>query len=154
MLQHMTTRENYPLHSFICSNFHILHLFIQQIFIGCLCYCGVISLEEVSALMECNSSWKSQTIIKDLLLGYLLKFPSFFLKKYCIFVVRPLAEWLSLHAPLWPPGVSLVWILGMDLDHSSSHAETSSHIVLPEGPATRIYHYVMGLWGEENKEKI
>ena len=38
--------------------------------------------------------------------------------------------------------------------HSSSHAEVASHIVQPEGLATRIYNYVLGaLWGEEQEEE-
>ena len=35
----------------------------------------------------------------------------------------------------------------------SSHAEAASHIEELEGSTTRIYSYVLGLWGEKKKEQ-
>ena len=64
-----------------------------------------------------------------------------------------MAEWLSLHAPLWWPRVSLVRILGADMHHSSGHAEAASHMPQPEGPTTKIYNYVLGGFGEKKKKK-
>ena len=37
---------------------------------------------------------------------------------------------------------------------SSSHAVVASHIEKLEGPTTRIYNYVLGLWEEKKKRKI
>ena len=36
---------------------------------------------------------------------------------------------------------------------SSSHAVVASHVEELEGPKTRIYNYVLGLWGEEKRKK-
>ena len=33
------------------------------------------------------------------------------------------------------------------------HAEAASHIPQPEGPATRIYNYLLGSFGEKKKKK-
>ena len=63
---------------------------------------------------------------------------------------RPVAEWLSSHAPLRRLRVSPVRILVQTWHRSSGHAEAASHMPQPEGPTTRIYNYVLGaLWGEE-----
>ena len=62
-----------------------------------------------------------------------------------------MAEWLSLHALLQWPQISLVQILGVDQHRSSSHAGVVSHIAQPEGPTTRIYNYVLGAFGEKKK---
>ena len=64
-----------------------------------------------------------------------------------------MAEWLSSCALLQRPRVSQVLILGMDMAHSSSHAETVSHIAHPEALTTRIYNYVLGGFGEKNRKK-
>ena len=37
--------------------------------------------------------------------------------------------------------------------HSLGHAEAASHMAQPEGPTTRMYNYVLGLWGEEEEKK-
>ena len=37
--------------------------------------------------------------------------------------------------------------------HSTAHAEVTSHIAQPEGPTTRIYNYVLGVFGEKKKKK-
>ena len=37
--------------------------------------------------------------------------------------------------------------------HSSSHAVVASHIEELEGLSTRIYNYVLGLWGEKRKKR-
>ena len=66
-----------------------------------------------------------------------------------------MAEWLSSCAPLWWPRVSLVWILGVDMAPSSSHAEVVSHIAQPEALTTRIYNYVLGVFGKKkNKTRL
>ena len=64
----------------------------------------------------------------------------------------PVALWLSSRAPLW-------WLGFASLDpgcglthHSSSHAVAASHIEELEGITTRIYNYVLGLWGGKKKE--
>ena len=62
----------------------------------------------------------------------------------------PRAKWLSSRALLSWPGVH--WIL--DPGHgptccSSSHAMAASHIEELEGLTTRIYNYILGLWGEK-----
>ena len=44
----------------------------------------------------------------------------------------PMTECLSLHAPLWWPRVSQVWIRAQT-QRSSSHAEAVSHTAEPEG---------------------
>ena len=48
---------------------------------------------------------------------------------------------------------------GLDPGHgpthcSSSHVEAASHIEESEGLTTRIYNYVLGLWGGGKKKKI
>ena len=35
---------------------------------------------------------------------------------------------------------------------SSGHAEVASHVAQPEGPTARIYNYVLGGFGEEEKK--
>ena len=59
-----------------------------------------------------------------------------------------MAEWLSSHAPLWWPRVSLVRILGADM--ASHHAKVASHMPQPEALTTRIYNYVLGDFGGKN----
>ena len=51
-----------------------------------------------------------------------------------------MAKWLSSHAPLWWPRVSLVRILGIDLALLIRHAEVASHTAEPEEPTSRIYN--------------
>ena len=63
----------------------------------------------------------------------------------------PMAKQLSLCATLRQARVSQVWILGADC--SSGRAEVVSHMAQPEGPATRIYSYVLGGFGEKKEEK-
>ena len=65
----------------------------------------------------------------------------------------PMAEWLSLHTLLQQPRVSLVRILSADMALSSGHAEAASHIAQPEGPTTRMYNCVLGVFGEKKKKK-
>ena len=65
----------------------------------------------------------------------------------------PVAEWLSSHAPLgWPDFCrfrSWTWTW----HHSSGHAEAASHIAQPETFTTRMHNYVLGGFGEHEKEK-
>ena len=35
----------------------------------------------------------------------------------------------------------------------SSHAVVAAHIEELEGPTTRLYNYVLGLWGEKKREE-
>ena len=65
----------------------------------------------------------------------------------------PLAEWLSSSAALGQPTVSLVWFLGVDMAPLSGHAEAASHVPQLEGPATKIYNYVLGGFGEDKQKK-
>ena len=69
----------------------------------------------------------------------------------------PVAEWLGSCALLQWPRVSPVQILGVDLALLIRPCEVVSHIAEPEGPATRIYNYVLGdyggLWGEGEEEE-
>ena len=55
-----------------------------------------------------------------------------------------MAEWLSSHALLQRPRVSLIWILGTDL---------ASHIAEPEGITTRVYKYLLGGFREKEKKQ-
>ena len=65
-----------------------------------------------------------------------------------------MAQWLSSLNSLQRPRVSLAGILGADLAHSSSgRAEAASHIGQLERPATRIYNYVLGGFGEKKKKE-
>ena len=64
-----------------------------------------------------------------------------------------MAKWLSLHALLWQPRISLVQILGTDMALLSGHAEVASHIAGPEGPKTRIYNYVLGALRRRRRRK-
>ena len=65
-----------------------------------------------------------------------------------------MAEWLSLHAPLWQPRVLPVQILGAAVAPVSSHAEVASHMPQLEGPTTKKYAAMYGgLWGEKGKIK-
>ena len=64
-----------------------------------------------------------------------------------------MAEWLSLHTPLWQPRVSPVQSLGTDRALLIRPAEAASHIAQLEGPVTRIYNYVLGGFGEKKKGK-
>ena len=45
--------------------------------------------------------------------------------------------------------------MGVEPHHSSvsSHAVVAAHIEEPEGLTTRIYYYVLGLWGGKNPPK-
>ena len=43
--------------------------------------------------------------------------------------------------------------LGAEWHCSSGHAEVVSHIAQPEGPTTRIYNYVLGVFGEKKKKR-
>ena len=47
-------------------------------------------------------------------------------------------------------------VLGMEQHHSSvsSHAVVVAHIDELKGLTTRIYNYVLGLWGGRKKRKI
>ena len=67
----------------------------------------------------------------------------------------PVPKWLSSHALLQQPRVSLVRILGGGgtWHHSSDHAEVASHIAQPEGPTTRIYNYVLGALKRRRRRK-
>ena len=62
-----------------------------------------------------------------------------------------MAGWLSSPAPLRRPRVPLVWILGVDMDRSSGHAEVVSHMPQVEGLTPRIYSYVLGGFAKEKK---
>ena len=64
----------------------------------------------------------------------------------------PMAEWLILGTLLWGPGVRGFRSLAWTWHRSSGHAEVASHMPQLEGPGTRIYNNVLGLWGE-NKNK-
>ena len=65
----------------------------------------------------------------------------------------PMAEWLSLCAPLRWPRVSPVRILGTTWHRSSGHAEVASYTAQPEALTTRIYNSVLGGFGEKKKRK-
>ena len=62
------------------------------------------------------------------------------------------AEQLSLCTPLRRPRVSPVQILGA-WPHSSGHVEAVSQMPQLEGPTTKIYNYVLGVFGEKNQLK-
>ena len=66
---------------------------------------------------------------------------------------RPVAEWLSSHAPLWRHEfrqfVSRAWTW----HHSSGHVETASHMPQLEGPTTKIYNYVLGGSGGKKQKR-
>ena len=64
-----------------------------------------------------------------------------------------MTRWLSSHALLQQPRLSLVQILGAKWHHSSGHGEVASHMPQLEGPTTKIYNYVMGGVGGEKAEK-
>ena len=64
-----------------------------------------------------------------------------------------MAEWLSSRAPLQGPGFA-----GLDPGHgpthcSSGHVVAASHIEEVQGVTTRIYNYVLGLWGEKKEKR-
>ena len=62
----------------------------------------------------------------------------------------PVAQWLTLHALLWWPGVSPARVLGADM----AHVEAESHMPQLEGPAIKIYSYIPGGFGEiKQKQK-
>ena len=64
----------------------------------------------------------------------------------------PVAEWLSLCAPLGSPGFLWFRSWARTWHHSSGHVEAVSHVLQLEGPTTKICNYVLGqLWGEEGK---
>ena len=86
---------------------------------------------------------------KDLL-GH-FSFKSVFLKKE--YGASPVAEWLSLRAPLRQPRVSLVQILGVDMTPRIPQAEVASHMPQPEALTTGMYNYVLGGFGEKAKKK-
>ena len=69
------------------------------------------------------------------------------------FGAGPVAEWLSLRARLPCPGfrwfASWVWTW----HRSSGHIEEVSHMPQLEGPATKIYNYVPGGFGEIKQKK-
>ena len=66
----------------------------------------------------------------------------------------PMAEGLSLCAPIWRPRVLPVQILGADLASLSKPCRGSvPHIAQLEGPTTRIHNYVLGCFGEKEKLK-
>ena len=56
-----------------------------------------------------------------------------------------MAEWLSSRALLWRPRVSLIWILGADMEPLIKPQ--------PKGPTTRIRNYVLGDIEEEKEKK-
>ena len=58
-----------------------------------------------------------------------------------------MAQWLSLRIPLWCPGIH-----GLDPHRSSSYAEVASHME-ELGLTTRIYNYVLGLWGRKKRKE-
>ena len=60
-----------------------------------------------------------------------------FLQERAIHGASPMAKWLSSHAPLPPPSVLPVRILGADMVPLSSHAEAASHMPQLEGPTTK-----------------
>ena len=64
----------------------------------------------------------------------------------------PLAEWLSLRAPLGRLRVRGFGSWAWTWHCSSGHAVAAFHIEL-ERPTTRIYNYVLGLWGEKKKRR-
>ena len=64
-----------------------------------------------------------------------------------------MAEWLSSHAALRRPRVSPVRILGTDMALLIRHAEAASHMPQLEGPATKVYNYILGGFGEKKQEK-
>ena len=64
-----------------------------------------------------------------------------------------MAEWLSSCAPLGSAGFCWFGSWAWTWHHSSSHAEVVSHMPQPEGPATRIYNYVLGRFGEKKQKK-
>ena len=65
--------------------------------------------------------------------------------------MRPF-PWPSSCAPLRQPRVLPVRILGAEW-HCSGRAGVMSHIAQPEGPATRMYNYVLGGFEEKKKKK-
>ena len=65
-----------------------------------------------------------------------------------------MAEWLSLSAPLQLPRVSLIRSWVQTWHCSSDHAEVVFHMPQLEGPATKIYNYVLGPLGRKRKNKI
>ena len=68
-----------------------------------------------------------------------------------LFRASPVAEWLSSHALLRQPRVSLVQILGADLALLIKPCEVATHIAQPEGPATRVYNCVLRGFGGKKK---
>ena len=61
------------------------------------------------------------------------------------------AEWLSSPALLRCLGFPSSDPGHRPTHHSSSHVVAASHIEELEGLTTRIYNYVLGLWGEKKK---
>ena len=65
-----------------------------------------------------------------------------------------MAEWLSSRTPLQRPRVSLVWILGANMVHSSGCTEAASHIAQSEGLTSRNTTMLyMGRFGEKKKKR-
>ena len=66
----------------------------------------------------------------------------------------PMAKWLSLRALLRQPGARWFGSWARTYAASSSRAVAASHMEELEWPTSRIYNYVLRLWGEKKKEKI
>ena len=64
-----------------------------------------------------------------------------------------MAKWLSLHARLGDPGFCWFGSWAWTWHCSSSHVEVASHVAQPEVPTTRIYNYVLGVWGRRKRKK-
>ena len=64
-----------------------------------------------------------------------------------------MAEWLSSQLPFNSVGFRCFGSWAQMEHCSSGHTEAASHIAQPKGPATRIYNYVLGGFGEKKKKK-
>ena len=65
----------------------------------------------------------------------------------------PMAEQLSLHAPLWRPRVHQFGSWARTWHHSSGHAESVSHVAQPEGPTIEYTTMYWGALGRRNKKR-
>ena len=65
----------------------------------------------------------------------------------------PMAERLNSHTLLWWPRVFPFGSWAQTWHRSSGHAEVASHMPQWEGLTTRVYNYLLGVFGEKKGEK-